>query len=221
MKGELALFTNSDLTSSDSDFCFDWYYYGLVEPNTVEEYYVDPDNGAHGGGGGSEVADGSEQDQCVQDQCVEVETTHQPLENAQPPSGTASQNGAVGGWAVCPECKKPIVPLGGPEVDSILGNHIQNCFGPRPMRRRVPRKGYLESSDEEQGVGGALEEERDEEAQEAAVHSFMHTNLVPPRGLPRLISPPTAPPPASKIPPDVRATHIDDQAPPDISPANQ
>jgi hypothetical protein len=77
MKGELALFTNSDLTSSDSDFCFDWYYYGLVEPNTVEEYYVDPDNGAHGGGGGSEVADGSEQDQCVQDQCVEVETTHQ------------------------------------------------------------------------------------------------------------------------------------------------
>ena len=72
---------------------------------------------------------------------------------------------------------------------------------------------------QEQGDGGALEEERDEEAQEAAVHSFMHTNLVPPRGLPRLISPPTAPPPASKIP-DVRATHIDDQAP-YISPANQ
>ena len=72
---------------------------------------------------------------------------------------------------------------------------------------------------QEQGDGGASEE-RDEEAQEAAVHSFMHTNLVPPRGLPRLISPPTAPPPASKIP-DVRATHIDDQAPPDISPANQ
>ena len=71
---------------------------------------------------------------------------------------------------------------------------------------------------QEQGDGGALEE-RDEEAQEAqAVHSFMLKKNVPPRGLPRLISPPTAPP-ASKTP-DVRATHIDDQAP-YISPANQ
>ena len=72
MKGELALFTNSDLTSFDSDFCFDWYYYGLVEQNIVEEYFGDVNNGAaHGGGGGSEEAVGSEQGQCV-----EVETTH-------------------------------------------------------------------------------------------------------------------------------------------------
>ena len=72
---------------------------------------------------------------------------------------------------------------------------------------------------QEQGDGGASEE-RDEEAQEAeAVDSFMHRKNVPPRGLPRLITPPTAPP-ASKIP-DVRATHVDDQAPYNISPANQ
>ena len=71
MKGELALFTNSDLTSFDSDFCFGWYYYGLVVQHTVEEYFVDVDNGAHGGGGGAHGAVGSEQDLCV-----EVETTH-------------------------------------------------------------------------------------------------------------------------------------------------
>ena len=71
---------------------------------------------------------------------------------------------------------------------------------------------------QEQGDEGALEE-RDEEDREAqALDSYLLKKNVPLRGLPPLISPPTAPP-ASKTP-DVRATHIDDQAP-YISPANQ
>ena len=71
MKGELALFTNSDLTSFDSDFCFDWYYYGLVEQNIVEEYFGDVNNGAaHGGGGGLVGAVRRDQDQCVEVEIV-------------------------------------------------------------------------------------------------------------------------------------------------------
>ena len=68
---------------------------------------------------------------------------------------------------------------------------------------------------QEQGDGGALEERDEEEREAQALHAYTLNTLVPPRGLPPLISPPT-----SKTP-DVRATHIDDQAPPDISPANQ
>ena len=75
---------------------------------------------------------------------------------------------------------------------------------------------------QEQGDEGALEE-RDEEDREAqALDSYMLKKNVPPRGLPRLITPPTAPAASKSLhdTPDVRATHIDDQAP-YISPANQ
>ena len=68
---------------------------------------------------------------------------------------------------------------------------------------------------EEEGDWGALEERDEEEREAQALHEYTLNTLVPPRGLPPLISPPT-----SKTPPDVRATHIDDQAP-YISPANQ